>query len=223
MSLLKQLVECFNEIRSSKIVLGKVDKTSVQDFVELLNRSIPSQLNTALYAVYRFNRSKYLTDKSKFVEDIKGFHPYDAMILWADFGDILSFFGLTGKIFLGWDKNKNRYRAFMISNNAPVVASVEPVVADVVAEIVDAAVNTLPIEIVDAVNILPDTLDATPAVIESINNLVNTTPTTTPTTTPIDSLADANSTIQSMEDGNDRLYQYMVQRIAAFQSTNSRD
>lgn len=119
MSLPNQLLDSFIEISSSPIINGEITNNNVQLFVNALNRAIPSSLNVSMYAVYRFNRSKYLLDKSRFVSEIKDFCPFDAMILWTDFGDILSYFKLTGKIFLGWDKNKNRYRGFISSSDTP--------------------------------------------------------------------------------------------------------
>jgi hypothetical protein len=37
------------------------------------------------------------------------------MILWTDYDDILKYFELTDKIFLGWDRFINRYKGYTIS------------------------------------------------------------------------------------------------------------
>lgn len=166
MSLPKQLIDSFSEITQSPIVNGVITKENVQSFVDCLNRAIPSSLNVSMYAVYRFNRSKYLLDKPRFVSEIKEFSPFDAMILWTDFSDILSYFKLTGKIFLGWDKNKNRYRGFILSPNT----------------------NT-------PVNILRKGEKLQPQ--PSTNTM---------------------TTLESMENDTDRVYDYMQKRMAAVQS-----
>lgn len=120
MTLPKQLIESFEEIKASPLVSGDITKENVQTFVDALNRAIPSPMNQMTYTVYRFNRIKYLADKQRFINDVKEFTPYDALILWTDFKDILSFFKLEGKIFLGWDKSNNRYRAY-IHSQAPQI------------------------------------------------------------------------------------------------------
>ena len=114
MALSKQLISSFETIKVCPLVSGDITKDNVREFVDLLNRAIPSPLNPMAYTLYRFNRTKYITDKQKFVADIKGFQPYESMILWLDFKDILEFFKLDGKIFLGWDKKNNRYRGFVL-------------------------------------------------------------------------------------------------------------
>lgn len=114
MSLPKQLITSFEEIKSSPLTSGHITKENVQFFVDTLNKAIPSSSNPIAHTLYRFNRTKYISDKERFVNDIKDFKPYESMILWLDFKDILSFFKLEGKIFLGWDKSINRYRAFIL-------------------------------------------------------------------------------------------------------------
>ncbi len=109
------LIEAFAQIQASDLVSGTITNTEVQKFVKLLNSAIPSKDRVALYSIYRFNRNKYFADKKRFLLDIKSFHPYEAMILWTDYDDILSFFNLTRKIFLGWDKVKMRYRGHVLS------------------------------------------------------------------------------------------------------------
>lgn len=113
MSLPKQLITSFEKIKSSLLVSGQFTKENVQFFVDALNDAIPSSSNPIAYTLYRFNRTKYIADKDRFVNDIKGFESYEAMVLWLDFADILKFFNLEGKIFLGWDKKNNRYRGFL--------------------------------------------------------------------------------------------------------------
>ena len=114
MALPKQLIHSFEKIKSSQLVTGTLTAESVQTFADLINRSIPSQTNSISYSIYRFNRTKYIADRARFVNDIKLFQPYDALILWTDYQDILSFFKLDTKIFLGWDKRTNRYRAHIL-------------------------------------------------------------------------------------------------------------
>lgn len=116
MSLPKQLIQSFEDIRSSGLVSGIITESNVQLFVDILNKAIPNALNPVSFALYKFNRSKYLADKERFINDIKDFSPYESMILWTDFKDILTFFNLESKIFLGWNKNQNRYRAFLLKS-----------------------------------------------------------------------------------------------------------
>ena len=117
MSVTKQLINSFETIKVCPLVSGDITKEHVNNFVDLLNRAIPSPLNPMAYTLYRFNRTKYIADKQKFVADIKGFQPYESMILWLDFKDILEYFKLDGKIFLGWDKKNNRYRGFVLPSD----------------------------------------------------------------------------------------------------------
>ncbi len=176
MSLPKLLIESFAEIKASPLVRGEITKENVHEFAERLNRAIPSSLNVSMYAIYRFNRSKYLTDKSRFVSEIKDFAPYDAMILWTDFNDILAFFNLTGKIFLGWDKNKNRYRAFILpANSAP-----SPV---------ETPADVAPVNILRKGEKLAKVMES--------DNLMS---------------------LDAMESDNDRVFDYMQQRIEAFKN-----
>jgi len=118
MSLPKQLIEAFESIKASRVCSGDFSRDDLREFVDLLNNAIPSPYNSSAYVIYRFNRFKYLMDKERFIADIKDFKPYDALILWTDFGHILAYFNLTGKIFLGWDKMKNRYRACPLTRPA---------------------------------------------------------------------------------------------------------
>lgn len=114
MSLPKQLAESYEKIKLLNIH-ESLTKESVQVFVDILNQAIPSAMSPVVYAIYRFNRTKYLANPSRFVSEISGFHPYDSMILWTDFKDILSAFKLDGKIFLGWDRASNRYRGHILT------------------------------------------------------------------------------------------------------------
>ncbi len=117
MSLPKQLIESFETIKGSRVIGGDFSRDALREFVETLNNAIPSPYNSNAYTIYRFNRFKYLSNKERFILDIKDFKPYDALILWTDYMHILTYFNLVGKIFLGWDKAKNRYRACPLSNN----------------------------------------------------------------------------------------------------------
>jgi hypothetical protein len=126
MSLPKQLIDSFTKIKLLPITEGNVSNDTVCDFVNLLNKSIPSSLNTIAYTIYRFNRTKYILDKKRFINDIKGCTQYESMILWTDYKDILSYFGLENKIFLGWDKVTNQYRAFIL-NTTPSTPPPSPV------------------------------------------------------------------------------------------------
>jgi len=121
MTLPNQLQKSFEDIKACELIIKRTfTKDSIQTFVNILNRSIPTPMSPTVYSVYRFNRSKYMVDKPRFVSDIKFFPPYDALILWTDYQDILSFFKLEGKLFLGWDKKSNRYRAFAIEEQLPI-------------------------------------------------------------------------------------------------------
>ncbi len=119
----KRLVQSFQNIKLGKLVAGgDVSQENISDFVENLNAAIPIPSNSNAYSVYRFNRFKYSADKERFMKDIEGFQPYEAMVLWTDYTDILKYFKLTGKIFLGWDKRNNRYRAYVF-NPVPAAAT----------------------------------------------------------------------------------------------------
>ncbi len=121
MSLPKQLIESFEAIHKSRVVRDKdYSVDALNEFADVLNSAIPSPPHALAYAVYRFNRHKYLADKDRFMVDITGFCPYDAMVLWTDFGHILKHFGLEGKIFLGWDKHVHKYHAHPLSKHVRI-------------------------------------------------------------------------------------------------------
>lgn len=113
MSLPKQLTECFDELKLLDL-RNSLTEESVQAFVDILNQSIPSPSSEVHYAIYCFNRTKYLTDPKRFIADIRGFRPYDAMILWTDYKDILVYFGLKGNMFLDWDCETGRYHGHLL-------------------------------------------------------------------------------------------------------------
>ncbi len=130
MSLPNQLIQSFETIKALPLVQGIVTKESIQAFVSTLNASIPSPLNPVAFSIYRFNRVRYNADKARFVSEIKLFAPYDSMILWTDYKDILVHFGLSNKIFLGWDKINKRYRGYLLDTSSeepmpPTLDSVE--------------------------------------------------------------------------------------------------
>lgn len=123
MSLPKQLLLSFDVL--SKTSYDVLTKEIVDAFVDTLNRAIPFPSGGVAYAIYRFNRTHYLTDKTRFLTCIKDHHPYSSMILWADYQDILEFFGLKGKMFLGWNKITGRYHGHVSSKTSPVIAPVQ--------------------------------------------------------------------------------------------------
>lgn len=122
MSLPKSLITSFERIKSLDLL--NLNNETIQSFATELNRAIPSAMNPVLYAVYRFNRTRYISDRDRFIKEIKDFGEYESMILWTDYKDILEYFGLTGKIYLGWDKKTNRYRAYSTNetNTQPIAA-----------------------------------------------------------------------------------------------------
>lgn len=128
MSLPSSLLSSFDELKRTPLVYSSlISQSSCRQFASILNRAIPSPRNVQDYSIYRFNRLKYLSDKPRFIGDIKGFSPYEALILWTNYEDILAYFGLSGKIFLGWNKRNHRYRAFEF---APTVSGSPIVITD---------------------------------------------------------------------------------------------
>lgn len=113
MSLPKQLTECFDQLKLLDL-RNSLTKESAQAFVDILNQSIPPPASEVDYAIYCFNRTKYLMDPKRFLADIRGFRPYDSMILWADYNDILLYFGLEGNLFLSWDSETSRYHGHLL-------------------------------------------------------------------------------------------------------------
>jgi uncharacterized short protein YbdD (DUF466 family) len=94
------------------IVNFRINNTTIEEFVTELNKAIPIKSNILAFTIYKFNRNKYLANKQKFIDDIVGTSYYENMILWTDYNDILKYFNLTDKIFLGWDKYTNHYKAY---------------------------------------------------------------------------------------------------------------
>lgn len=97
-------------IRSYEAIVKLESTPSPIEFAQLVNQAIPP-INTDGYVIYQFNRSKYLADKRRFVADVRGFQPYQAMILWTDKEDILKFFKLSNKIDIQWSKQLNCFLA----------------------------------------------------------------------------------------------------------------
>lgn len=124
MSLPKQLIKSYNEINNCDLVVrGKVTEENIRFFVNELNKAIPSKDNVLAFTIYKFNRNKYLSDKDRFIRDIIEFKYYENMILWTDYDDILEYFKLRDKIFLGWDRYTNKYKAYTPRNNACKLSS----------------------------------------------------------------------------------------------------
>jgi hypothetical protein len=113
MSLPKQLFKSYTAISNCDLIVNlRINNTTIEEFVIELNKSIPIKSNVLAFTIYKFNRNKYLSNKQKFIDDIVGTPYYENMILWTDYNDILKYFNLTDKIFLGWDKYTNRYKAY---------------------------------------------------------------------------------------------------------------
>lgn len=115
MSIPRQLVKSFEIIKNCKLVVSK-DPTedNLKEFGKAMNNSIPDDSNQISYMIYKFMRGMYLKDKPKFIKYINEMHHYESMILWTDYDDILNYFGLTGIVFLGWNKSVNKYQAAKI-------------------------------------------------------------------------------------------------------------
>lgn len=121
MSLPKQLIKSYTAISNCDLVVNRrVSEDNIKEFVLELNKSIPSKNNVLAFTVYKFNRNLYLADKVKFLNNIIGFQYYENMILWCDYKDILSYFKLDDKIFLGWDRYTNAYKAYEIKKKDDV-------------------------------------------------------------------------------------------------------
>ena len=117
MSLPKQLIKSYDNIVNTDLVqLKQCTQKNINDFVVELNKAIPDRNNTHAFMIYKFNRNKYAADKIRFIKDITDFEYYKAMILWTDYNDILKYFDLKDKIFLGWDNIKNYYHGHPIND-----------------------------------------------------------------------------------------------------------
>ena len=115
MSIPRQLVKSFDIIRNSNLVVTKEPSDeNLREFGKALNNAIPDDSNQISYMIYKFMRGMYLRNKSKFIQFIMGMQHYESMILWTDYDDILSYFELTGEVFLGWNKSVNKYQAAKI-------------------------------------------------------------------------------------------------------------
>ena len=115
MSIPRQLVKSFDTIRNCKLVVTKdASDDNLKEFGKAMNNAIPDTTNQISHMIYKFMRGMYLSDKQKFIEHIKSMRHYEAMILWTDYDDILSYFELTGVVFLGWNKTVNKYQAAKI-------------------------------------------------------------------------------------------------------------
>lgn len=128
MSLPKQLLKSYSTISNCDLVVNnKVNPESIEEFVVELNKAIPTKTNILAFTIYKFNRNKYLSDKVRFINDIIGFPYYEHMILWCDYNDILKYFKLEDKIFLGWDRYNNCYKAYESKKNMGIDTPIEPV------------------------------------------------------------------------------------------------
>ena len=121
MSLPKQLFKSYTAISNCDLIVNfRINNTTIEEFVTELNKAIPIKSNILAFTIYKFNRNKYLANKQKFIDDIVGTPYYENMILWTDYNDILKYFNLTDKIFLGWDKYTNHYKAYPPKQIEPV-------------------------------------------------------------------------------------------------------
>lgn len=109
MSILPEfLTESYDLLLNSDIVKNKnITLETIQEFVRLLNNSIPNKYTTE-YTIYLFNRTKYKTNRWKFIKDIND-SPYRSMILWTNYKEILKHFDLVQRFYLKWDKELNKY------------------------------------------------------------------------------------------------------------------
>lgn len=114
MNLLTQLIDSYTAMKELPLLTGQVTNENVAVFVDLLNKAIPSRMNEKAYTIYQFNRTKYIADKARFVNDITDFKPYESMILWTDPEDILHHFGLQNKVSLNWAVT-NQYIGCMVT------------------------------------------------------------------------------------------------------------
>jgi hypothetical protein len=115
MSIPRQLVKSFETIRNCKLVVTKVTSDdNLKEFGKAMNNAIPDTTNQISHMIYKFMRGMYLSDKQKFIDHINSMRHYEAMILWADYDDILSYFELSGVVFLGWNKTVNKYQVSKI-------------------------------------------------------------------------------------------------------------
>jgi hypothetical protein len=149
MSIPRQLVKSFDIIRNSNLVVTKEPSDeNLREFGKALNNAIPDDSNQISYMIYKFMRGMYLRNKSKFIQFIMGMQHYESMILWTDYDDILSYFELTGEVFLGWNKSVNKYQAAKIDLtkkkprvDPPTAGSVAPPPTGSVAPTTSPATN----------------------------------------------------------------------------------
>jgi hypothetical protein len=104
---------------------------NLKEFGKAINNAIPDYSNLISYMIYKFMRGMYLRNKPKFIQYIAGMQYYEAMILWADYDDILNYFELTGVIFLGWNKSVNKYQAARIDASKVKTSTKTPEPSDV--------------------------------------------------------------------------------------------
>lgn len=117
MSIPRQLVKSFETISNCKLVLTKIaNEDNLKEFGKAMNNAIPDTTNQISNMIYKFMRGMYLSDKQKFIDHIKSLHHYEAMILWTNYEDILTYFDLTNVIFLGWNKTVNKYQVAKIEH-----------------------------------------------------------------------------------------------------------
>jgi hypothetical protein len=102
------LVDSYDIINSLDLVTQQIiNKKNINDFITAINNSIPDKCTTD-YTIYLFNRKKYRVNRSRFLKDIHK-TPYQAMILWTSYRDILEFYELTDRVFLKWNKDTEMY------------------------------------------------------------------------------------------------------------------
>lgn len=107
MALPEQLVRSYEAI--SRLSSHVVDDEFAATFADILNDAVPAITDSKAFALYMFNRRKYLADKHRFVADIFKFKPYEAMILWADSEEILEHFKLKDRFNLQWNDKLTAY------------------------------------------------------------------------------------------------------------------
>ncbi|KAG3178084.1 hypothetical protein PC128_g16569 [Phytophthora cactorum] len=110
-----RLLTVFREIQKCTLPSSVQTDRALGEFIDLLNGVFPyPSTEPSDFNFYLFHLNRYFSDKERFLKDIEGFDPYEAMILWRDSEDILRFYQLENVITLGFDSKIDRFQGFYV-------------------------------------------------------------------------------------------------------------
>lgn len=118
----KQLLQAvYNELLKCSLMNNSFTKLSVDEFVSVLNKSIPMQIESGFnISEYELIRSMYKSNSHKFISFITNSFDLQSFILWTNENEILNHFKLNDKVLLTMNQQTNSYEVQLIPESDTV-------------------------------------------------------------------------------------------------------